>query len=112
MPSRSLLCGPLRLQPHSPDSGPHTGPRLHGRPHPGPPGRGRRGTDDLPEDVLSESRQKAREMVERGERPLSRVAAVIVVLWLALTVLGADFVAVFGLLIGGWVNRKTAPVFL
>ena len=51
-------------------------------------------------------------MVERGERPLSRAAAVIVVLWLALTVLGADFVAVFGLLIGGWVNRKTAPVFL
>ena len=44
----------------------------------------------IPEDVLSESRQKAREMVERGERPVSRVAAaVIVVLWLALAVLGA-----------------------
>jgi len=39
----------------------------------------------IPNDVLSESRQKAREMVERGERPVSRVAAVfIVVLWLAL----------------------------
>lgn len=44
----------------------------------------------IPEDVLSESRQKAQEMVERGERPVSRAAAaVIVVLWLALAVLGA-----------------------
>jgi uncharacterized membrane protein YkvA (DUF1232 family) len=44
----------------------------------------------IPEDVLSESRQKAREMVERGETPVSRAAAaVIVVLWLALAVLGA-----------------------
>ena len=44
----------------------------------------------IPEDVLSESRQKAREMVERGERPISRAAAaVIVVLWLALAVLAA-----------------------
>ena len=43
----------------------------------------------IPEDVLSESRQKARAMVERGERPVSRAAAaVIVVLWLALAVLG------------------------
>jgi uncharacterized membrane protein YkvA (DUF1232 family) len=43
----------------------------------------------IPEDVLSESRQKAQEMVERGERPVSRAAAaVIVVLWLALAVLG------------------------
>jgi uncharacterized membrane protein YkvA (DUF1232 family) len=43
----------------------------------------------IPEDVLSESRQKAREMVERGERPVSRAAAaVIVVLWLAVAVLG------------------------
>jgi uncharacterized membrane protein YkvA (DUF1232 family) len=43
----------------------------------------------IPEDVLSESRQKAREMVERGERPVSRAAAaVIVVLWLVLAVLG------------------------
>ena len=48
----------------------------------------------IPEDVLSESRQKAREMVERGERPVSRVAgAIIVVLWLALAVLGALVVA-------------------
>ena len=44
----------------------------------------------IPEDVLSESRQKAREMVERGERPVSRTAgAVIVILWLVLAVLGA-----------------------
>ncbi len=44
----------------------------------------------IPEDVLSESRQKAREMAERGERPVNRAAAaVIVVLWLALAVLGA-----------------------
>ena len=44
----------------------------------------------IPEDVLSESRQTAREMVERGERPVSRAAAaVIVVLWLAPAVLGA-----------------------
>ena len=43
----------------------------------------------IPEEVLSESRQKAREMVERGERPVSRAAAaVIVVLWLALGMLG------------------------
>ncbi len=44
----------------------------------------------IPEDVLSESRQKAREMLKRGEKPVSRAAAaVIVVLWLALAVLGA-----------------------
>jgi uncharacterized membrane protein YkvA (DUF1232 family) len=44
----------------------------------------------IPEDVLSESRQKARDMVERGERPVSRTAgAVIVILWLVLAVLGA-----------------------
>ena len=43
----------------------------------------------IPDDVLSESRQKAREMVERGEKPVSRAAAaVIVVLWLVLAVLG------------------------
>ena len=48
----------------------------------------------IPEEVLSECRQKAREMVERGERPVSRAAAaVIVVLWLALAVLGALVVA-------------------
>ena len=44
----------------------------------------------IPEDVLSESRQKARDMVERGERPVSRAAAaVIVVLWLVLAVIAA-----------------------
>lgn len=48
----------------------------------------------IPEDVLFESRQKAREMVERGERPVSRTAAaVIVVLWLALAVIAALFAA-------------------
>ena len=42
----------------------------------------------IPEDVLSECRRKAHEMVERGERPVSRAAAiVIVVLWLALAAL-------------------------
>jgi uncharacterized membrane protein YkvA (DUF1232 family) len=44
----------------------------------------------IPEDVLSENRRTAREMVERGQRPVSRAAAaVIVVLWLALAVLAA-----------------------
>ena len=33
----------------------------------------------IPEDVLSESREKVREMVERGERPVSRVAAAVIV---------------------------------
>ncbi len=48
----------------------------------------------IPEDVLSESRQKAREMIERGERPVSRAAAaVIVVVWLLLGVLGVLLVA-------------------
>lgn len=48
----------------------------------------------IPEDVLSESRRKAREMVERGETPVSRAAAaVIVVLWLALAVFAAVVVA-------------------
>jgi uncharacterized membrane protein YkvA (DUF1232 family) len=47
----------------------------------------------IPDDVLSESREKAREMVERGERPVSRTAAtVIVLLWLALAALGVLFV--------------------
>lgn len=42
----------------------------------------------IPEDVLAESRREARRLVERGERPVSRVAAVvIVVLWLALAAL-------------------------
>lgn len=47
----------------------------------------------IPEDVLSESREKARKMRERGERPVSRsAAAVIVFLWLALAALGILFV--------------------
>ena len=47
----------------------------------------------IPEEVMSESRQKAREMVERGERPVSRTAAAfIVVLWLALAVLALSIV--------------------
>lgn len=42
----------------------------------------------IPEDVLAESRREARRLVERGERPVSRAAAVvIVVLWLALAAL-------------------------
>ena len=41
----------------------------------------------IPDEVLAESRQRAREMVERGERPVSRAAAVVIVLlWLALAV--------------------------
>ena len=48
----------------------------------------------IPEEVLSESRQRARKMVERGERPVSRAAAaVIVAIWLALAVLAASVVA-------------------
>lgn len=48
----------------------------------------------IPEDLLSESRQRAREMVERGETPVSRAAAaVIVVLWLALAVFAVLVVA-------------------
>ena len=43
----------------------------------------------IPEDVLSESRQEARELGKRGERPVSGAAAVvIVVLWLTLGMLG------------------------
>lgn len=39
----------------------------------------------IPPEVLSESRDRALEMVERGERPVSRAAAaVIVALWLVL----------------------------
>ncbi len=48
----------------------------------------------IPGYVLGESRQRAREMVERGERPVSRAAAaVIVVVWLLLGVLGVFLVA-------------------
>jgi len=48
----------------------------------------------IPEDVLSNSRQRAREKVQRGERPISRAAAaVIVVIWLVLAVLAALVVA-------------------
>lgn len=48
----------------------------------------------IPEELLSESRDRAREMVESGERPVSRTAAaVIVALWLALAVLAVYVVA-------------------
>lgn len=48
----------------------------------------------IPEDVLSENRRKAREMMERGERPVSRrAAAAIVVLWLAVVALAVLVVA-------------------
>ncbi|MDN5697051.1 MAG: DUF1232 domain-containing protein [Rubrobacter sp.] len=44
----------------------------------------------IPDEVLLESRNRAREMIERGERPVSRAAAAaIVVLWLALAALAA-----------------------
>ena len=44
----------------------------------------------IPQEVLSESRQRAREMVERDEKPVSRAAAaIIVVLWLVLAVIAA-----------------------
>lgn len=47
----------------------------------------------IPEEVLSESRHRAREMVERGERPVSRAAAVVIVaLWLALAALAVSIV--------------------
>ena len=50
----------------------------------------------IPAELLSESRQRAREMMERGERPVSRrAAAVIVALWLALAVLAAVVVVRF-----------------
>ncbi len=48
----------------------------------------------IPGEVLAESRQRAREMVERGERPVSRTAAAIIVaLWLALAVLAVYLAA-------------------
>lgn len=44
----------------------------------------------IPDEVLLESRDRARKMIERGERPVSRAAAAaIVVLWLALAALAA-----------------------
>lgn len=46
----------------------------------------------IPDEVLSECREKAREMAEKGEKPVSRTAAVVVVvLWISLAVLGAFF---------------------
>lgn len=54
----------------------------------------------IPEDVLVESRRKARELAERGEKPISRVAAVVVVaIWLLLAILGIFF---GGRIFGGW----------
>lgn len=48
----------------------------------------------IPQEVLFESRQRAWEMVEKGERPVSRAAAaVIVALWLALAALSISIVA-------------------
>lgn len=44
----------------------------------------------IPAEVLSQSRERASEMVERGERPVSRAAAVaILLLWLALAAIVA-----------------------
>ncbi|MGB3683383.1 MAG: YkvA family protein [Rubrobacteraceae bacterium] len=46
----------------------------------------------IPDEVLSECRDRAREMAERGEKPVSRAAAVVVVvLWVALAALGVFF---------------------
>lgn len=54
----------------------------------------------IPDDVLSECRERAREMAERGEKPTSRVAAVVVVvLWIATAVLLTFF---GGRLLGIW----------
>jgi uncharacterized membrane protein YkvA (DUF1232 family) len=47
----------------------------------------------IPEEVLSENRRKARDMMERGEGPVSRTAAAIIIaLWIALVVLAAAIV--------------------
>lgn len=54
----------------------------------------------IPDDVLSDCRDRAREMTERGEKPTSRVAAVVVVvLWIATAVLVTFF---GGRLLGIW----------
>lgn len=46
----------------------------------------------IPDEVLSDCRDRAREMAERGEKPASRAAAVVVVvLWVATAVLVAFF---------------------
>ena len=46
----------------------------------------------IPGNVLSECRDRAREMAEKGEKPVSRVAAVIVIaIWLLLAILGVFF---------------------
>lgn len=43
----------------------------------------------IPDDVLSDCRERAREMAESGEKPTSRAAAVVVVvIWISLAVLG------------------------
>lgn len=48
----------------------------------------------IPKEVLSESRRGAREMLERGERPVGRAGtAVIIALWLTLAGLAIYFVA-------------------
>jgi len=54
----------------------------------------------IPDDVLYDCRERAREMAERGEKPTSRVAAVVVVvLWIATAVLITFF---GGRLLGIW----------
>ncbi len=46
----------------------------------------------IPDEVLSDCRERAREMAERGEKPVSRMAAVVVVvIWISLAVLGVFY---------------------
>lgn len=46
----------------------------------------------IPDEVLSDCREKAREMAEKGEKPVNRAAAVVVVMiWISLAVLGVFF---------------------
>lgn len=46
----------------------------------------------IPDEVLSDCRERAREMAESGEKPTSRTAAVIVVVtWVSLAALGVFF---------------------
>lgn len=46
----------------------------------------------IPDDVLSDCRKRAREMAERGEKPVSRAAAiVVVVMWISSAAVGVFF---------------------
>ena len=45
----------------------------------------------IPDEVLSDCRERAWEMAERGEKPTSRVAVVVVVIWISFAVAGVFF---------------------